>query len=116
MLDKLDFNEIEKLPPKWIQGYSDITNLGYVFTSKFDIATIYGPNFKSFGMRDLHTSLLNSLKLMQKEEIIQNSYDKCEKFVSWEEKSNLDADPYRGFELVDDVKWINAKRGRQNLY
>ena len=76
LLEHLDFDEISKLPAKWIMGYSDCTNLVLTFTTICDIASIYGPNFKSYGMKNLHKSLLNSLKLMEKEEFIQNSYEK----------------------------------------
>ena len=90
MLEYLDFDEILKLPPKWIQGYSDCTNLTLVFNVLCDIASIYGPTFKSFGMKNLHLSLNNSLRLMRKEEFIQYSYEKCES-LNYEEniKANL---------------------------
>ena len=107
ILDYLDFDEISKLQPKWIMGYSDCTTLVLTLTTICDIATIYGPNFKTFGMKKLHISLLNSLKLMEKEEFEQNSYEKCEK-ISFEEKEN-DDDPYYEFNLVEDVNWINLK-------
>ena len=105
ILEYLDFEEISRLEPKWIMGYSDCTNLILTFNILSDIASIYGPNFKSFGMENLHESLLNSLKVMEKEEIVQKSYDKCEKFGV----SSDDENPYYGFNLVDDVKWINLK-------
>ncbi len=107
ILEYLDFKKISELPPKWIMGYSDCTTLTLTFNTLCDIASIYGPNFKSFGMSRLHESLTNSLRLMEKEEFTQNSYDKCEKFgiVSLEDEEN----PYYEFNLVDDVKWINLK-------
>lgn len=109
MLDELDFNELSKMPPKWIQGYSDITNLGYVFTLNLDIATIYGPNFKSFGMRNLHTSHENSLKLMAHEEFVQNSYEYHEVFTGWEDDSKKEKDPYEEYNLTKKVNWLNLK-------
>jgi muramoyltetrapeptide carboxypeptidase LdcA involved in peptidoglycan recycling len=114
MLDNLDFEamkkKVENLPDsslKWIQGYSDITNLGFVFTLNFDVATIYGPNFKSFGMRNLHISQENSIRLMQKEEFIQNSYEKCEVFTGWDDENSVEEDPYEEYNLIQPVKWIN---------
>lgn len=109
MLDKLDFNELSKLPPKWLQGYSDITNLGYVFTLNLDIATIYGPNFKSFGMRKLHISHENSLKLMAREEFVQNSYEYHEVFTGWEDDPKKEKDPYEEYNLTKKVNWLNLK-------
>ena len=79
MLDYLDFYDLSLLPPKWIMGYSDCTNLTLTFNILCDTASIYGPNFKSFGMGNLHESLTNSLRLMEKEEFVQNSYEKCDK-------------------------------------
>lgn len=108
MLEYLNFEELKNAKPKWIQGYSDITNLGYVFTLNLDIATIYGPNFKSYGMRTWHQSLENSLRLMKQEEFVQNSYEKHEIFTGWDdENASLDEDPYEEFNLTEPVKWIN---------
>ena len=106
MLEKLDFDKIAKLPPKWIQGYSDCTTLTLTFNTLIDTASIYGPTFKSYGMKNLHESLLNSLKLMQKEEIVQKSYEKCEKI---EERGKQDAEnnPYYEYNLIAEDKWIN---------
>jgi muramoyltetrapeptide carboxypeptidase LdcA involved in peptidoglycan recycling len=107
VLDYLDFEELKK-NAKWIQGYSDITNLGYVFTLNLDIATIYGPNFKSYGMRNWHKSLENSLKLMKQEEFIQESYEKHEVFTGWDDDdTSKEQDPYEEFNLTEPVKWIN---------
>jgi muramoyltetrapeptide carboxypeptidase LdcA involved in peptidoglycan recycling len=108
MLDELDLNSLKTNSPKWIQGYSDITNLGYVITLNLDIATIYGPNFKSFGMKNLHISHENSLRLMGKEEFIQNSYEKYEEFNGWDDENSTGIeDAYEEFELTAPVKWIN---------
>lgn len=109
MLDYLDFEELSKLSPKWIMGYSDCTNLTLTFNILCDTVSIYGPNFKSFGMGNLHESLTNSLRLMEKEEFVQNSYEKCEKFGF----ASDDEDPYYGFNLVDDVKYVNLKGGEE---
>lgn len=110
MLDELDFNMLSKVAPKWIQGYSDITNLGYVFTQNLDIATIYGPNLKSFGMRNLHVSHENSLKLMAHEQFIQNSYEKHEEFKGFDNDDiNEEKDPYEEYKLTKEVNWINLK-------
>lgn len=48
ILDLIKFNTI-KNNVKWIQGQSDITPLLFYITTKFDIATIYSFNVKTFG-------------------------------------------------------------------
>ncbi len=107
VLDELDFEKMKTIDPKWIQGYSDSTNLTYVFTTFLDIATIYGPTYKSFGMRNWHISLENSIKLMQKKEIVQTSYEKCEEFNGWDVPKEYD--PYEEYNLTKNVRWINLR-------
>lgn len=107
VLDELDFEKMKTIDPKWIQGYSDSTNLTYVFTIFLDIATIYGPTYKSFGMRNWHISLENSIKLMQKKEIVQTSYEKCEEFNGWDVPKEYD--PYEEYNLTKNVRWINLR-------
>ena len=51
MLDYIDF-DIIKNNPKWIEGFSDPTGILFPITTKYDIATIYGNNFKSFGAEE----------------------------------------------------------------
>ena len=59
---------------KWIQGQSDITALLFYITTKYDIATIYSFNAKTFGDNDLpqavienNINFLKGLKPVQKE-------------------------------------------------
>ena len=40
MLDELDFETLKNAKPKWFQGFSDSTNLGFVLTTNLEIATI----------------------------------------------------------------------------
>lgn len=108
MLEELDWERLKALPPKWIQGYSDCTNLTLTFNILADIATIYGPTFKSYGMKNVHESLLNSFRLMQKEEFIQNSYEKCER-LDERGKDEAEEDPYYEYNLVAEDKWVNLR-------
>jgi len=78
ILEYLDFEYIENSKPKWIQGYSNITTLSFIFTTMLDIATIYGPSAKSFGMRTLYRNLTDSISLMEGNEITQESFNMCE--------------------------------------
>ena len=60
---------------KWIQGYSDITALLYVLTTKYDIATVYGYNIASFGMENWHKSIYDNIHLLEGNIDEINSYD-----------------------------------------
>lgn len=110
ILEDLNFEELCKSDCKWIGGYSDITNLGFILTTNYDIATIYGPNYKTFGMEKLHESLLNELRLMSGEEFVQNSFEKCESVEDFEESTN----PYAGFNLTKNVEW-KSLNGEEKL-
>ena len=113
MIDNLDFEEIKKLKSTWFQGYSDNTYLSFLLTTICDIATIYGSNIKSYGMQKPGRDLLDSIKLMNGEEIEQKSFEKYEE--NWLEKiikgevSDDEEDPYAGYSLVNKVEWKNLK-------
>lgn len=102
MLEYLDFDYIKTLKPKWIQGFSDITGLGFLFNSILDIPSMYSATIKSYAMKDLHRSLTDTLKIESGEEIIQNSFDKYE--AVWIK----DKGPEEGYNLTGDVKWVNV--------
>lgn len=102
MLDKIDWEKIKELEPKWFQGYSDNTGITYLLTILADIANIYGPNVKDYGMRKLYPNLENSLKIMRGEEITQESFDRCEN-GEWTERT----DPYEEYNLTCESKWKN---------
>lgn len=102
ILDELDFEEIKKLEPKWFQGYSDNTVLTFELPLLADTACIYGPTIKDFGMRNLHRSLEDSLRIMEGNEITQESFEKCES-REWTERT----DPYEGYDLAEKVEWKN---------
>ena len=118
MIDNLDFEEIKKLKSTWFQGYSDNTYLSFLLTTICDIATIYGSNIKSYGMQKPGRDLLDSIKLMNGEEIEQKSFEKYEE--NWLEKiikgevSDDEEDPYAGYNLVNKVEWKNLK-GEENI-
>ena len=75
MLSKLKL-EVIKNNPKWLQGYSDPTGLLFTITTNLDIATIYGYNFKGFGMENWHKSLEDNLTILKGNLIEQTSYNK----------------------------------------
>ena len=59
ILDLINFEEIAN-NVKWIQGQSDITPLLFYITTKYDIATIYSFNAKTFGEENVPESMINN--------------------------------------------------------
>lgn len=57
-----------------VQGYSDISTLLYILTTKYDLATIYGGNGKSFDNLELLPYQLVNLEYMKGNFIKQESY------------------------------------------
>lgn len=90
-----------KSQPKWIVGYSDPTNLLFPYTTKYDIATIYGVNASSFDDGKKFRYIQDALAILKGEHITQKSYAKIDgrelfskeplkftRFSSW--KSSVD--------------------------
>ena len=102
MLDYIDWEDLKKYEPKWFQGYSDNTVLTFELPLLADTACIYGPTIKDLGMRNLHRSLEDSLRIMEGNEITQESFEKCES-REWTERR----DPYEGYDLAEKVEWKN---------
>lgn len=107
MLPFLDFQKISS-NPKWIQGYSDPTSLLFILTTNYDIATIYGDNFKTFGMLPWHSSLKNNLEILKGNIIKQESFDKFEE-ESYELKTGLE--PYN---MTQKAVWRTLD-GKKNV-
>jgi len=107
MLDYLDFDTLSKLEPKWVHGFSDITNLGFVITTNLDIATIYGENIRDFGMSELFKCLTDSFKLMQGEEVVQESFGACEPWDLKKEKKEGQGDIFSSYNLEKKYHWKN---------
>lgn len=100
MIPYIDASAFKK-NPKWVMGASDPTNILYYLTTKMDIATLYGHNAGSFDISPLHESLVNSIKIIQGEMIVQHSLDK------------YDGNPSYDKELPDyntDVYWTVLDR------
>lgn len=76
MLDELDFDEIKKIPPKWTQGFSDITTISFLLNTICDIPSMYCDAVKDYAMKPLYKNLEDSLKIISGEQIIQNSFEK----------------------------------------
>lgn len=75
MLPYVDF-EVIRSNPKWIQGFSDTTGILFTITTNLDMATLYANNFSSFGMKNWHSSLTDNIRMLEGEDIVQNSFDR----------------------------------------
>lgn len=104
ILPYIDFDKIAQ-NPKWVQGFSDPTGLLFPITTKYDIATIYGNNFGSYGIENYDKSTLDSLKILQGEITEQDSYE------FYEEESLEKVTGLEGDNLTEKVEWkiLNAK-------
>lgn len=111
LLEILPYVNFEKLVknPKWVEGFSDPTGLLFPITTKYDIGTIYGNNFKSFGMDPYHKSLLDNLEILKGNLITQNSYDLFEQERA-EKITGLE--PYH---LTDKVYWKSLDKKEVNV-
>lgn len=98
ILSYVDFSKIIK-SPKWVQGFSDPTSILYILTTKYDIATIYSNNYKSFGMKVYDESMKNNLEILKGNLIEQKSFEMYEGGRT-ERITGLE-----GYTLTDKVEW-----------
>jgi len=102
--------ELMTLSPKWMQGYSDTSFLNFYLTTMYNIATVHAQNLGDYAMRDMHKALidtLNMVKLNEKEEYIQESF---EKYAGIEDTDNLGA----SYNLIHDSKY-KCLTGEDNI-
>ena len=86
-LNGLDYKKIVS-KNIWVQGYSDPTSLLYILTTKYDLATIYGFNGKSYDEDSLEDYQKNNLEILKGHIITQESYmDRCTKSLHGDFKS-----------------------------
>ena len=97
-LPYVDFDLI-KDNPKYVAGFSDPTCLLFPITTKYDIATIYGNNFGSFGMEKFSRSHYDFLDLIKGKKFDFNSYSLYE---GERVKQVTGLEPYN---LKKRVKW-----------
>lgn len=92
MLPYVNF-ELIKDNPKLVAGFSDPTGLLYPITTKYDIATIYGQNFGSYGADKLFEAENDFLEVIKGNKLEVNSYEYYEEEgferVTGTEPSNL---------------------------
>ena len=61
--------------PKWIQGYSDNTDILIMATVNHDVMSIYCGNYGDYGMEPLHPSVIQNLELVEGSRTEQDSFD-----------------------------------------
>lgn len=111
MIDYLDFEKLKKMKPKWLQGYSDITGISFLFNTILDVPTMYFQTVKDYAMKPLHKSLIDALRIESGEEIIQESFDLYEKDFKTPESEQ--PDPYKPYNLTEKVEWKNVCGGEK---
>lgn len=76
LYETLDYLDYQKIVDKRIlvQGYSDPTSLLYILTTKYDLATIYGFNAKSYDTEILDEYQLNNLEILKGNLLKQESF------------------------------------------
>ena len=106
MLDYLDFNELKNMKPKWLQGFSDITSINFLFNTILEIPTMYCQTIKDYAMRPLYRNLTDALKIESGEEIVQHSFEKHEKVIPFSEQAEENS-PDKTYNLTEKVEWKN---------
>lgn len=83
ILDYLDFEKLKNIKPKWIQGFSDITGISFLWNTILEIPSMYCQTIKDYAMRPLFKNLTDALEIESGKEIIQKSFPLHER--SWDE-------------------------------
>ena len=97
-LPYVDFNLIKE-NPKFVAGFSDPTGILFPITTKYDIATIYGNNFSSFGIEKYSRSHYDFLDLIKGNKLTFKSYPLYEG-ERLKQKTGLES-----YNLKKRVKW-----------
>ena len=87
--------------PKWIQGYSDNTDILIAATVNYDVMSIYCGNYGDYGMEPLHPSVIQNLEFVEGRRNEQESFDShAEGFV--DRVTGLEP-----FECTAPTRWIS---------
>ncbi len=62
--------------PKWIQGYSDNTDILVMATVNHDVMSIYCGNYGDYGMEPWHRSVSENLEFVEGKRMCQTSFDR----------------------------------------
>ncbi|MDD7424163.1 MAG: LD-carboxypeptidase [Candidatus Methanomethylophilaceae archaeon] len=77
MFDHTDLSCISDAP-KWVQGYSDNTDILFRITTVYDIMSVYCGNFGDYGMEPWHRSISENLEFLEGKRTEQDSFDTYE--------------------------------------
>lgn len=110
ILPYIDKDIILNNKPKWIFGYSDSSLLNFYLTTNYYIATSTGMNIMKFGMEPLDNSLLMELKVLEKNEYLQ------ENFLKYEEEKTIKETYNTPFNLTKNVYYKNLYKNKKTLY
>ena len=102
MIPYLDFEKIKTLKPKWMQGYSDITGINYLWNTLLERPSIYCEMIKKYAMRPLFRDLTDALKIASGEEIQQTSFEKHEEIVDF--RIEQPEEPIENQESIEDIQ------------
>ena len=72
-----EFTDLSKIrdDPKWIQGYSDNTDILMTVTTAYDIMSVYCGNFGDYGMEPWHRSVSENIEFIEGKRKEQKSFD-----------------------------------------
>ena len=79
ILPFIDFEKIKKCIPKWVIGFSDITNVIFPLTTITDLMTIYGPCMTSYFNSPLILSSKNTISMLKGEKHFEGYPFYCDK-------------------------------------
>lgn len=111
LVEILPYVEFEKIlnNPKWVEGFSDPTGILFPLTTKYDIATIYGNNFGSFGMQEYHKNINDNLEILKGNLIEQDSFD------LYEDERAEKITGLEGYNLTNKVEWKTINNEEVNV-
>lgn len=110
ILEHMDFEALKKADPKWVMGYSDITNIVHPLLTLCDIASVYGPCANNFGFRKLHECITDSMDILCGKKDSVHSFDYHEKYPYDEEPVPEDA------EVDPLVPWETSEKSLKSVY
>ena len=89
--------------PKWVQGYSDNTDILMMITTMYDIMSVYCGNFGDYGMEPWHRSVLENIEFLEGRRTEQSSFDTYE---------DMFKDRVTGLEPIEGdlpVSWVSEE-------
>ena len=125
--ETLDGLDLEKIVKKELltQGFSDTTSFVYILTTKYDYATLYGSNAKSFDSENLERYHVDNIEYMKGNLVDQVSYhDRNTYSINGDFKSNgvliggcLDVIRYLlGTDYDDTKKFIDKYKDKKIIW